>query len=86
MPRSLSTKSPSDVRAGYYVVGYTPEECALWAAEVRVAEKKRQAAPKRKKPKRISGLLETKAGADDYAALIRKWGGEVTMIEPTLKG
>lgn len=87
MPRSRSTNAlPSDVRAGYYVIGYSPEDCVKRKLHEEARRREGKTPDRQAKPKRISGLLETKAGADDYAALIRKWGGVVITIEATLKG
>lgn len=67
-------------RAGYIVWGYTPEQVADWNARAAM----RKGAEKRAKPTKISGLLETLAGANAYADLVRKQGGEVTDIRATI--
>jgi hypothetical protein len=67
-------------RAGYIVWGYTPEQVADWNASVAM----RKGAEKRAKPAKISGMLETLAGATAYADLVRKQGGEVTDIRATI--
>lgn len=67
-------------RAGYIVWGYTPEQVDDWKSRAAM----RQGAEKRGKPVKISGLLETLAGANAYADLVRKQGGEVTDIRATI--
>lgn len=74
------------MRAGYYVIGYSPEDCAKRKLHEEQRRREGKTPDKRAKPKRISGLFETKAGADEYAVLTKRWGGEVTTIEATLKG
>jgi len=67
-------------KAGYVVVGYTPAQSAKW----REGTVQRRPGEKRSKPKPISGVIETQAGANAYADLVRKQGGEVTDIQATI--
>jgi hypothetical protein len=73
------------VKAGYVVIGYSPADCAKWHAHVERCKSLHENPGKRKKPKAISGVLETESGAREYAALVRKHGGEVDSIQPTIK-
>jgi hypothetical protein len=67
-------------KAGYVIIGYTPEQTAEW----REGTAERKPGVKRAKPKQISGVIETHSGAIAYADLVRKQGGEVTDVRATI--